>query len=67
MSSGTLSLSWGRYGGFYATFYRRTRLAPRRYWRLCAGWVALTYVPVEIDDLMEAYAAAAAVRRVEQS
>ena len=45
---GTLALSWGRYGGFYVTWaYAK---------RLCLGWVALTYVPLEIDALMDAYA-----------
>ena len=48
MSGGTLALSWGRYGGFYA---RRAYC-----WRICLGVVALTYCPVEIDDLMAAYA-----------
>lgn len=43
--TGSLAVSWGPWGGFY--------VHPRR---LCLGWVALTYVPVEIDDLMEAYA-----------
>jgi hypothetical protein len=42
--TGTLALSWGPYGGFY--------LHPRR---VCLGWVALTYVRPEMDDLMEAY------------
>jgi hypothetical protein len=43
--SGTLALSWGRYGGFY--LHRHC---------ICLGWVALTYVPqVEIDALLEAY------------
>ena len=55
VSCGTLSFSWGRYGGFYATFYPRTKLAPRRYARLCLGWVAFTYIPIEIDDLMRGY------------
>jgi hypothetical protein len=49
---GTLALSWGRYGGFY--------LHPRR---ICLGWVAGTYVPVEIDDLMRAFADAMTVER----
>jgi hypothetical protein len=44
---GTLTLSWGSYGGFY--------VHPRR---VCLGWVALTLVPrVEIDDLMAGYLA----------
>lgn len=43
---GTLSLSWGPYGGFY--------LHPRR---ICLGWVAITLIPdVEIDDMMAAWA-----------
>lgn len=48
---GTLALSWGSWGGFYV----RLRFCPR----LCIGPVALTYCPVEIDALMEAYASAA--------
>jgi len=44
MIEGTLAVSWGRYGGFY--------LHARRF---CLGWIALTYVPVEIDDLMRGY------------
>lgn len=46
--NGTIAISWGRWSGFYR--YRGFS------WRICLGWVALTYVPVEIDDLMEAYA-----------
>lgn len=45
MRHGTFAVSWGRYGGFY--------LHPKR---ICLGWIAATYVPVEIDDLMRAYA-----------
>lgn len=56
MKGGTISLSWGRYGGFYASRYKSTRLAHgRRYGRVCLGWFALTWVPIEIDDLMAAY------------
>lgn len=46
--AGTLALSWGPWGGFYA---RRGFC-----WRVCLGWVAITFLPVEIDDLMEDYA-----------
>jgi hypothetical protein len=37
-------LSFGRYGGFYFS----------RGWstRLCLGWVAITWLPAEIDDLL---------------
>lgn len=41
---GTLALSWGPYGGFYLHRHR-----------VCLGWLAVTYVRHEIDDLMEAY------------
>lgn len=46
--SGTFALSWGAWGGFYLDlgFCKR----------ICLGWLALTYVPVDLDDLMEAYA-----------
>jgi len=37
----TVSLSWGRFGGFY--LHRN---------RVCLGWVALTWLPWEMDDLM---------------
>lgn len=45
---GTLALSWGPWGGFYVTrgFCKR----------VCLGRLAVTYCPVELDDLMEAYA-----------
>lgn len=42
---GTLALSWGRYGGFYVHRYR-----------ICLGWVALTWLPLDLDDVLsEAY------------
>lgn len=43
---GTVAVSWGPWGGIYVIGGR-----------LCLGWIALTYVSVEIDDLMEGYAA----------
>lgn len=46
--SGTLALSWGAWGGFYVN--RGFGL------RLCLGWLAITALPVDLDDLMEAYA-----------
>ena len=42
---GTIALSWGKWGGFY---FERGWM-----WRLCLGWVALTFLPMEIDDLMK--------------
>lgn len=45
---GTLSFSWGEWGGFYVSW----GYCPR----ICLGWFALTYVPIEVDDLMQAYA-----------
>ena len=44
---GTLALSWGLWGGFYASGGYG--------WRLCIGWVALTYLPIELDDMARAY------------
>jgi len=44
MKQGTISFSWGRYGGFY--FYRGFST------RLCLGWFALTFIPAEIDDIL---------------
>jgi hypothetical protein len=50
---GTLALSWGAYGGWYACRHR-----------ICLGWVALTLVPdVEIEDMMRAYIGARALKR----
>ena len=40
---GAFVLSWGRYGGLYV--HRR---------RLCLGWVALTYLPYDLDDWLRA-------------
>ena len=43
--SGTLAISWGRFGGFYVHRYR-----------ICFGWVALTWLPLDLDDVLsEAY------------
>lgn len=45
---GTVSMSWGPWGGFYIH---------RRYiWRVCLGFVAFTYMPIEVDDLLESHA-----------
>lgn len=41
---GTFCISWGDYGGFY--FYRGYTS------RLCLGWIAFTYLPLEIDDIV---------------
>jgi hypothetical protein len=49
---GTLALSWGPWGGFYVSWHGRGAMTNR----LCLGWLALTYVALEIDDLMIAYA-----------
>lgn len=47
--SGTLAVSWGGWGGFYVNVRH-----PRTAVRLCLGWVALTYVGIELDALMDA-------------
>lgn len=39
----TLMLSIGRWGGVY--FSRGLTI------RLCLGWVAFTYIPLDIDDV----------------
>jgi hypothetical protein len=56
---GTLAISWGPWGGFYA---RRGFVK-----RACLGWVAVTYVPVELDDMMEAWRERAERRRASRS
>ena len=43
-SGGTILLSWGKYGGFY--FYSGYTK------RLCLGYIAITYFPIEIDDII---------------
>lgn len=40
----SIVISIGKYGGFY--FYRKHTT------RLCLGWIAFTYLPNEIDDLI---------------
>ena len=42
---GTLSLSWGRYGGFY---WKKGYTI-----RLCLGWVAITYFPEDLDEILK--------------
>lgn len=40
----TVMLSFGRYGGFYWI----------RGYRICFGWVALSWFPYDVDDILEA-------------
>ena len=42
---GSITLSWGEYGGFYFNRGYSTRL--------CLGWIAITYFPDEIDDILQ--------------
>lgn len=55
--TGTIVLSWGPYGGLYV------HARPPR--RICLGWVALTYSPIEFDSLMEGYVAQAEAEETE--
>ena len=41
----TSALTFGRYGGFY---FRHGYAI-----RLCLGWVALTWFPVDLDDILD--------------
>lgn len=41
---GTISLSWGKYGGFYLKKGYTTRI--------CLGWVAITYFPEDLDNIL---------------
>jgi hypothetical protein len=41
----SLTLSVGRYGGFYCKSYQYSK-------RLCLGWMAITYFPEDLDDLL---------------
>jgi hypothetical protein len=43
--SGTLAISWGKYGGFY-WHWKYTK-------RLCLGWIAFTYLPNDLDNLLK--------------
>ena len=43
--SGTLAISWGKYGGFY-WYCKYTK-------RLCLGWIAFTYIPNDLDNLLK--------------
>jgi hypothetical protein len=43
---GTISVSWGPYGGFYFAAGHATT-------RLCLGWIAITYFSTDIDLILE--------------
>lgn len=45
---GAIVFTWGRYGGFY-----RNRGFVSR---ICLGWLAIDYLPVEIEEIYEGYA-----------
>ncbi len=60
MKQGILSISWGKWGGFYRYRARGQYLHTIR---ICCGWVAITYIGgLEIDDLMEGYGDAGELR-----
>lgn len=40
----SLAVSFGKWGGFY--------ISKRSTWRVCLGWVAITYFPYDIDDIL---------------
>ena len=40
----TIAISFGKYGGFYL-FRGYTK-------RLCLGWMAITYFPCDIDEIL---------------
>lgn len=44
LKQGTLAISWGKYGGFY---YHHSYMT-----KLCLGWIAFTYIPLEIDKVL---------------
>jgi hypothetical protein len=48
---GAFAVSWGKWGGFY---WKRGYTT-----RLCLGWVALTYFPLDLDVLLRALSKAA--------
>ncbi len=60
--SGTISISWGRWGGFYRYRSRGEYLSTIR---ICCGWLAITYIGgIEIDDLMQGYGEAGEQERL---
>jgi hypothetical protein len=42
--AGSFCISWGKYGGWYFRSGHTTRL--------CLGWLAFTYFPFEIDEVL---------------
>ena len=42
-------LNFGRYGGFYI---HRSEWRTGTSWRVCLGWVALTYWPCDMDSAL---------------
>lgn len=40
-----LIFSWGKFGGFY--FFNGYSK------RICLGWVAITFIPIEIDEIIK--------------
>lgn len=45
MKQGSIVFSWGGYGGFYIT-NKFTK-------RICLGWIAFTYIPLDFDTYAE--------------
>ena len=43
-SGGSFIISWGKYGGWY-WHNKFTK-------RLCLGWLAITFIPMDIDDVL---------------
>jgi hypothetical protein len=52
MRGGMVSVSWGKWGGFYYTGYKSTRLGFFPYMRLCLGFVAVTYIGADLDEIL---------------
>lgn len=46
MKPGTFAISWGRWGGLSGTHGTLVK-------RICVGPVAITWLGIEIDDLLE--------------
>ena len=43
-SGGSFCISWGKYGGWYW----RNKFTKR----LCLGWLAITFIPMDLDDIL---------------
>jgi hypothetical protein len=46
---GSIYLVWGPSGGLYWKYAKTPR---GRYWRLCLWWVAIVWLPLDLDEIV---------------